>query len=84
MTLTWYLINNKCNLDPWNAARLEVGVLLGVLLGVLANIVPTTFWLTTHIYSDTTLLQRIRQEIESTSVDHRDNGAAPTLKVLTM
>ncbi|KAL8721478.1 MAG: hypothetical protein Q9225_001857 [Loekoesia sp. 1 TL-2023] len=80
MTLTRHLINNKYNLDIWNAARLEVGV----LLGVLANIIPTTFWLITHIYSDTTLLQQIRQEIESTSVDHRDNGAAPTLKVLTM
>ena len=80
MTLTRHFTNRKYGLDSWNAARLEVGA----LLGVLANIVPTVFWLITHIYSDTTLLQQIRHELESTSVDHADNGATSTLRVLTM
>lgn len=80
MTLTRHLTNRKYGLDTWNAARLEVGA----LLGILANIVPTVFWLITHIYSDPTLLQQIRHELESTSVDHCDNGIAMTLKVLTL
>ena len=80
MTLTRHLTNRKYGLDSWNAARLEVGA----LLGILANIVPTVFWLITHIYSDTTLLQQIRQELESTSVGHPDDGAASTLRVFTM
>lgn len=80
MTLSRYLINQKYDFDPWNAARLEVGA----LLGILANIVPTIFWLITHIYADAMLLKQIRRELESTSVDHRDDGAEPTLKVLTM
>lgn len=80
MTLTRHLTNRKYGLDSWNAARLEVGA----LLGILANIVPTVFWLITHIYSDPTLLQQIRHELESTSIDHRDNGAVSTLKVFRM
>lgn len=77
-TLTRHSINSKYRLDPWNAARLEVGV----LLGILANLVPAIFYTIVHIYHDEELLSNIREELESTSVI--DSGTTRTLKIATM
>lgn len=82
-TLKRYSINTEYGITPWNAARLEVGV----LLGILANIIPAIFYMIVHIFSNKELLQQIREELlasssiaSSSSDDHRTR----TLKILTM
>ncbi|KAI4126970.1 MAG: hypothetical protein LQ338_003451 [Usnochroma carphineum] len=81
LTHTRYCINSKYSLSPWNAARLEVGV----LLGVLANIIPAIFYTIVHVYHDRELLYQIRDELETTSVIKSDrDGTIRTLKIVTM
>lgn len=64
MALARYEFNNKYNVSLWNQGRLEVGT----LLGILANTIPTVFYMLVRIYADSTLLQEIRDELESTAV----------------
>ncbi|KAL8728485.1 MAG: hypothetical protein Q9166_005383 [cf. Caloplaca sp. 2 TL-2023] len=80
MTLKRHLINTEYSITPWNAGRLEVGV----LLGILANIIPAMFYTIIHILSDKQLLQRIRKELETTSIETGPDGQSRTLKVGTM
>ncbi|KAL9599926.1 MAG: hypothetical protein Q9219_003488 [cf. Caloplaca sp. 3 TL-2023] len=77
-TGTRYRINTEYGLDHWNAARLEVGV----LLGILANIVPAMFYTIVHIYHDKGLLRQVRDELEKTSII--DRGNVWTLNIGTM
>ena len=77
-TFTRHSINTKYGLDSWNAARLEIGV----LLGILANLVPAIFYTIIHIYHDKELLTHIREELESTSVIN--SGITRTLKIAAM
>ncbi|KAL9009757.1 MAG: hypothetical protein Q9173_005243 [Seirophora scorigena] len=80
MTLKRHMINTEYGITPWNAGRLEVGV----LLGILANIIPTIFYTLIHIYYDQHLLRRIRDELEATSVKSDPDGRSRTLRVLTL
>ena len=77
---TRYFINQKYGISTWNQGRLEVGV----LLGILANTIPSIFYLLIHIYSDPSLLQDIRTEIESTSVQCFSDPGRRRLRINTM
>lgn len=79
-TLHRHLTNTKYDVTPWNAARLEVGV----LLGVLANMIPTMFWMIIHVYSDGKLLQQIRQEVEATCIRSSSDGLRRSLRVISL
>lgn len=75
-----YDINTEYGITPWNAGRLEVGV----LLGILANIIPTMFYMLIHIYYDQHLLNRIRNELEATSVQTDADGRTRNLSIGTL
>ena len=80
MTLSRHIVNTRYNITPCNAARLKVGV----LLDILANIIPTMFYTVIHIYSDKELLQQIREELETTSVENSSDDTTRTLNIVTM
>lgn len=73
-------INTEYGITPWNAGRLEVGV----LLGILANIIPTMFYMLIHIYYDQHLLKRIRNELETSSVKTDADGKTRNLSIVTL
>ncbi len=77
-----YTTNTQHGITSQNQGRLEVGT----LLGILANTIPTIFYMLIHIYSDPTLLQDIRAELETTSVSTPDPGEPTTrcLRILSM
>ena len=79
-TLLRHTINTKYNLTPWNAARLEIGI----LLGFLANTLPTIFYVLVHLYNDPKLLRQVRSELESKCVETSLDGTKRILQVLTM
>ncbi|MCJ1402778.1 hypothetical protein MMC11_005999 [Xylographa trunciseda] len=66
--------NTNHGVSSWSQGRLEVGT----LLGILANTIPSIFYLLVHVYSDQTLLQDIRDEVETTSV----SVASPTRRTV--
>lgn len=80
MTAARYSVNTKHGVTPWNQGRLEVGT----LLGILANTIPSIFYMIVHIYSDSTLLREIRQELEDTSVSIFPGKAERCINILTL
>ncbi|KAL9017256.1 MAG: hypothetical protein Q9185_005421 [Variospora sp. 1 TL-2023] len=80
MALKRHLINTEYGITPWNAGRLEVGV----LIGILANIIPTMFYMLIHIYYDKSLLRRIRNELEAAAVKSDPDGRTRILRVVTL
>ena len=79
-TLLRHKINTKYNVTPWNAARLEIGI----LLGFLANTLPSIFYMLVHIFHDPELLRQVRSELESKCVETSLDGTRRILKVSTM
>lgn len=80
MALKRHLINTEYGITPWNAGRLEVGV----LIGILANIIPTMFYMLIHMYHDKSLLRRIRNELEAAAVKSDPDGRTRILRVVTL
>ena len=81
LTEARHATNTRYGLSSWNQGRLEVGV----LLGILANTIPAIFYMLVHILSDSRLLQEIREEIETTSLQYEvGEGKKRYLKILTM
>lgn len=56
-----YAVNQKYGLSSMNMGRLEVGTLIGILV----NTVPALVYLLYHVFSDESLLQDLRAELES-------------------
>ena len=55
--------NSQYGLSTWNQGRLQVSS----LIGTLANSIPAVFYMIAQIYSDTELLQDLRNELETRS-----------------
>ena len=56
-----------------------------MLLGILANTIPATFYILVHVLSDPRLLQEIREEIETTSLQYKvGDERTRYLRILTM
>ena len=75
-----HLTNQSYGIDSWNAARLEVGV----LLGILANTIPTVFYMLVHVLSDHELLRDLREELSEMSMQQSTDKKTCYLKVLAM
>ena len=74
MVKSRYVTNTKYGISTWNQGRLEVGT----LIGILANTIPSTFYMLVNIYSNPSLLQSIRAELETNSV----STTSPASKIL--
>ena len=75
-----YASNKKHGVTLWNQGRLEVGT----LLGILANTIPAAFYMLVHIYSDASLLQDVREELEARSVSSGSHATSRTLHAASL
>ena len=80
MVLARYSANTKYGITLQNQGLLEIGT----LLGILSNTIPAIFYMLVHVYSDHTLLQDIRHELENTPLSMPTDGNKRILRVTTM
>ncbi|KAF2279512.1 cytochrome P450 [Westerdykella ornata] len=68
ITRTRYEYNAKNQIPLEDIARFE----LGGMVALITNIVPTTFWVVYHIYSDPALLEACRNEVNGETCETND------------